>query len=311
MRGLVKLPRNQPCFPYTWHRKFKKEGYVIDFKDTPPEAHSISFKGAAPISAVPKYIFTKQKDYEDFQSELRGKKLEVTFEVRKISSAASSKLGEATDQHLKIWQDFITRECSISFYASAISKPRHKEFPLSMFEQALGFDKRVKEQLNLGFVSTQETKRARTYSRAFSRSPTEASTATNTTCKFHKLILTNRHLTDKIVPRVFSFATEAPSEASSATSISTSRTATGFTQYEGGAGQSERSREPSLKSLAKEMKYLRIEFSDEIGEPSTLSLSLCAHADYNLQNLRGLKKSMRNYITKTCHGHRRTSWTGE
>ncbi|KIN05145.1 hypothetical protein OIDMADRAFT_177451 [Oidiodendron maius Zn] len=241
-RHRIKLPRNQPCFPYTWHRKFKTEGYVIDFKDTPLESHSISFKGAAPISAVPKYIFAKQKDYEDCQSELRGKKLEVTFEVRKISSAASSKLGEATDQHLKIWQDFITRECSISFYASAISKPQHKEFPLSMFQQALGFDKRVKEQLNLSFLSTPETKRARTYSRAFSRSPTEASTATNTT-----------------LPRVFSFATEAPSEASSATSISISRTTTGFTQYEG----AELSKEPSLKSLAKEMKYLRIEFSDE------------------------------------------------
>ena len=268
------MPRNQPCFPYTWHRKFKTEGYVIDFKDTPPEAHSISFKGAAPIAAVPKYVFAKQKDYEDFQSELRGKKLEATFEVRKIASADATKLGEATDQHLKIWQDFITKECSISFYASAIQKPRHKEFPLAMFEPTVGFDKKAKEQLNLSFSQTAEPKRS--HSRAFSRSPTEASTATNTTCEFYELIFMNSHLTNKIVPRVFSFSTEAPSESSYATSISTSRTATGFTQYEGGAGPSERSsKEPSLKSLAKVMKYLRIEFSDEIGEPNLRKWLLC------------------------------------
>lgn len=189
----VKVPRTQSCFPYTWHRRWQNSDgsgpLVIDFKDTTPDAHSISFKGATPIYAVPKYYFTRRKDFEDFQSELRGKRLVGTFEVRKIDSAVSAKYGEATDQHLKIWKDYATKECSISFYASAISKPRDREFPLAMLEQEVGLNKKVKEELRLNFIrGTPETRRSRTVSRAFSRSPSEATTWTDTTCKSRPLL---------------------------------------------------------------------------------------------------------------------------
>lgn len=188
MLWTVKIPRTQSCFPYTWHRKWQKDDahgpFVVDFIDTLPEAHLISFKDARPVAAVPKYIFAKHADFEDFQSELRGKRLKATFEVRKIWSAASTRLGEATDQHLKLWQDYNTKECSVTFYASAIKEPRHREFPLAMFEQELGCDKRAKNQLSLNFTLVLGKKRSRTYSKAFSRSPTETTTYTSTTGKF-------------------------------------------------------------------------------------------------------------------------------
>jgi hypothetical protein len=239
--------------------------------DTASDAHSISFKGATPIWAVPKYIFTKRKDFEDFQSELRGKRLVGTFEVRKIESAVSTKFGEATDQHLKIWKDYATKECSISFYASAISKPRHREFPLAMLEQELGFNKKVKEELRLNFIrGPPEPKRARTVSKAFSRSPSEATTWTDTTGKSGPLIPSSHRLIIDLVSAVFTAQpTEASSSASSITTIN-SRTATGLT-YEQGIPQPERSPTgPSLKSVAREMKFLVVTFSDEIGELSSL-----------------------------------------
>ena len=235
---------------------------MIEFKNTSPEAHSITFKGETAPPAVPKYIFSKQEDFEDFQSELRGKRLEATFDVRKISTASSAKYGDATKQQLKIWHDLIKRECSVSYYASVIKDSHHREFPLVMFEQELGVDKTTNEKLTLNFALLPEPKRARTYSSAFSRSPTEATTATNTTGKPNTLMLVNHYLTDIIATSIFSSSrTEVASRASSIGTSSTSRTTNGM------EGISERSEpEQSLKLLAKSMKYLKIEFWDEAGE---------------------------------------------
>lgn len=190
----VKSSRKEPCFPYTWHRRWQNDhhGLEIGFKGTAPEAHSISFKGAPAISAIPKYIFTEPKDFEDFQSELRGKQLEATFEVRKITCASSSKNGEATDQHLKIWRDHSSQEFSISFYASAIPKPRHMEFPLAMFDQQTVV--KGDDEICINFIGHGEPKRARTFSKAFSRSPTERSTSSATTgeSSYHSFIRPKR-----------------------------------------------------------------------------------------------------------------------
>jgi hypothetical protein len=177
----VKRSRSEPCFPYTWHKRWQKDHNALEigFKGTAPEAHSISFKGAPAISAMPKYIFAERKDFEDFQSELRGKHLEATFDVSQITCASSSKNGEATDQHLKIWRDFSSQEFSISFYASAIPKPRHMEFPLAMFDQQTSSKKEF--EICINFVGHGEPKRARTFSKAFSRSPTERSTSSAST----------------------------------------------------------------------------------------------------------------------------------
>lgn len=177
----VKSPRNEPCFPYTWHRRWRNEHSALEigFKGTAPELHSISINGAPAVSAIPKYIFAEIKDFEDFQSELRGKHLVDTFEVRQIMCASSSRIGEATDQHLKFWKDHNTHEFSISFYASAIPKPRHVEFPIAMFNQQTsskgGFE------ICISFIEHGEPKRARTFSKAFSRSPTERSTSSAST----------------------------------------------------------------------------------------------------------------------------------
>lgn len=136
-----------------------------------------------------------------------------------------------------------------------------------MFEQDLGFDKKAKEQLCLNFALSPEPKRSRTYSRAFSRSPSEATTATNTTSKSNALIFTSYQLIQELVTGIFSSNnTEVASSASSITTT-TSRTTTGLHQFEGSTGQSDRLKpELSLKSLAKDMKYFKIEFTDEIGE---------------------------------------------
>ena len=178
--GTVKISRNQYCFPYTWHRRWQNDHNALEvgFKNTSPELHSVSFKGMQPINAIPKYIFTERQDFEDFQSELRGKRLEDTFEIRQILSASSSKNGEATDQHLKIWRDHVTQECSVSFYTSAAPKPRHVEFQLAMFEQHLGQKGDV--EICMNFMGA-EPKRARTFSKAFSRSPTERTTSSSNT----------------------------------------------------------------------------------------------------------------------------------
>jgi hypothetical protein len=131
------------------------------------------------ISAMPKYIFSKVEDFEDFQSELRGKHLEATFEARQIMHASSSRNGEATDQHLKIWKNHSTHEFSISFYASAIPKPRHVEFPLAMFEQQTSSSGDFEVSIN--FVRHEEPKKARNFSKTFSRSPTERTTSSAST----------------------------------------------------------------------------------------------------------------------------------
>lgn len=307
----VKAPRTQACFPYTWHRKWQKKGFVIDFLDAPPGAHSISFKGETAISAVPKYVFTQQKDSEDFQSELRGKRLEGTFEIRKISSAAvSNRYGEATDQHLKIWQDYSSKECTVSFYASAVSEPGHKEFPLVVFDQELGFDKKMKEEMTLNFVLANEKKHSRAYSKDLSRSPTEATTATNTTGESNALMFMDSRLIHGIVPTIFSSNTEVASSASSMTTVSTSRTASGLYQFDG-AGQSERSKsEKSLRSLAKDMKYIRIEFSDETGERILIHV-VKYHADVELENPRGLSRPLIDYTKKKCRARKTSSKNGE
>lgn len=179
-RHRIRRPSGEACYPYTWHSKWKSRhmDLEISFTGTAPDAHSISFKGAPATIAMPTYLFTESQDFRDFQSEVRGKKLEDTFEVRLISSANAAKNGEATDQHLKIWRDNLSQDCSISFYASAAPKPRHLEFPLNAFDQVLRTDGRL--DLRLNFLAGMEPKRARTFSRPLSRPSTDRSISTAT-----------------------------------------------------------------------------------------------------------------------------------
>lgn len=170
---VVKGSRAQSCFPYTWYRDFQEKEFVIDFKTAAPDAHSISFKGAAPLYGTPKYIFTKKEDFEDFQSELRKKRLEATFDALKVSTSSSSKFPDASKQQLKIWHDVDRHVRSVSYFANSMKVGQHREFPLAMFEQELGFDKSEKAKMTLNFTLAPERKRPRTGSSVLSRSPTE------------------------------------------------------------------------------------------------------------------------------------------
>jgi hypothetical protein len=216
------------------------------------------------INAIPKYIFTKRQDFEDFQSELRGKHLEDTFEIRQILSALSSRNGEATDQHLKIWRDHVTQECSVSFYASAVPKPRHMEFNLALFEQRLGQIGDMEVCIN--FIGA-ESKRARTFSTAFSRSPTErTASSSSTTGKLVRPRLTSLANHQK-VPGVFTRNNTGIASSASSVTTANSRMSVASSQSENGQSQSSRSKsEISIEAQARQMKYLKIEFSDEIGQ---------------------------------------------
>jgi hypothetical protein len=130
----IKLLPNQDFYPYTWHSRWKKH-LEVTFKGGTPDSHSLMIKGCLVSSEIPCYAFTKDMDYREFQGEVRGKNLVDLFEFRQIKTASSSRNGEATDQHLKIWRDRSTRNHSISFYASAAEKPRDLEFPLRILKQ--------------------------------------------------------------------------------------------------------------------------------------------------------------------------------
>lgn len=122
------------------------------------------------FNGTPKYIFTKRQDFNDFQSEVRGKHLEGIFDVRRISSGAWVDNRDATDQQMTIWRDHVTREFSISFYADNLPKPGFIEFPLAVFgEEVEQNGTAVEIQMRL---SKAQSKRARTVSKVFSASPT-------------------------------------------------------------------------------------------------------------------------------------------
>jgi hypothetical protein len=153
----------------------------VTFKGTAPDSHSLMVRGRPAGSEIPCYIFTKEIDYREFQGEVRGKDLVDLFEFRQIKAALSSKNGEATDQHLKIWRDRSTQDYSMSFYASATKEARDLEFPLHVFKQELGSDGL---QVVLDFLATADSKHR--LSRAFSRSPTDRSISSTTTATVSK-----------------------------------------------------------------------------------------------------------------------------
>ncbi|TAQ85276.1 hypothetical protein B7494_g6409 [Chlorociboria aeruginascens] len=253
---------NRCIYPYTWHSRWENDHlpFQVDFIGTTPDCHSVSFKGVAPLTAVPTYIFTREKDFLDFQSEVRGKNLEGTFEIRQICSALS-RSKDATDQHLKLWRDHVTQDFSLSYYASASPKSRHVEFPISMFEPQMkekGKDKRDIE-VTLHFQGTVEPKRSSTFAKAFSRSPTERTERTGTSVS----------TVSTAVPGVFSraqtgIASSASSimTAGSQMSVSSSTLDTSMSQTTGFLPSSS-SKLETLESRAKAMRYLKIEFSDE------------------------------------------------
>lgn len=237
----VSLPSNQPCFPFTWHQRWKDHDPLeVTFKGTAPECHSIVFKGQSVGPGVPRYIFTTQKDYIDFQSQVRGKELVCSVDFRQLKTATSAKLGEATDQQLTIWRDYITQEHSISFYASAAEKPQHVEFPVAMFNQDL--KSADDEHVELDFTVVAETKGR--LSKAFSRSPTERSTSSTSG------------------PSIFSRTQTGMTVTTAATTVTESQMSVASFNSASSNGERRKNSLPTIESRAKHMKYLSIEFSD-------------------------------------------------
>lgn len=200
------------------------------------------FKGQLYGAVVPRYKFSVPKDYIEFQSQVRGKDLISYFDIRQIKGATKHR--QATDQHLKIWRDRLTLEHSISFYASATEKPTDLEFPISMFNQDTksGIDD---SDIDLDFVPAAHSSSKRKMSRAFSRSPTERSAGSTSG------------------PSVFS-RTQTGLTSSTAATVLDSRMS--VASFGSDSSQPERwnSKAPltPLELLAKNLKYLKIEFSD-------------------------------------------------
>lgn len=248
-RHRIRLPAEDPCYPYTWHSNFQKGStFKVNFKEAPVKSHKISRNGGEQmhVSLIPIYWFNDIRDYEDFQAQVRGKLLEGRFDVGTVRSAASSKkLPDATDQHLKIWKDCLTKECSLSYYASNSEKPQHLEFPLKMFQSETIVTE--KGDLRLNFTTATPPKK-RAFSKAFSKSPTESSVASTATAS----------------PEIFSRAnTGLASGASSFTTAPPSRrSVASFQSDNSGQTTGPDSKESALESQAKKMKYLDFEFTE-------------------------------------------------
>jgi hypothetical protein len=97
-------------------------------------------QGSTTYTGDPTYTFFSDADCKSFQDSIRGKLLVHTWDVDKIAFRTSDQLGEATDQHLKIWREFDGGQLSISFFANNPSDNkgrRHREFLLSRLDLTL------------------------------------------------------------------------------------------------------------------------------------------------------------------------------
>jgi hypothetical protein len=115
--------------------------------------HSFFFKGKPEElgSTIPRYVFSNIADFTDFQSAVRNKFFLGAFAINKISSETSRRNGDATYQHLKIWRDKETRQCSLSFYGNSLEKARDLEFPFKYIKKEPEKTKRNEEELILRF----------------------------------------------------------------------------------------------------------------------------------------------------------------
>lgn len=100
-------------------------------------SHSLYFKGKPQDlgTTIPRYVFANIADFTDFQSAVRNKFFLGAFAVNKISSETSRRNGDATYQHLKIWRDKETGQCSLSFYGNSLEKARDLDFPFKYIKR--------------------------------------------------------------------------------------------------------------------------------------------------------------------------------
>ncbi|OBT70503.1 hypothetical protein VE03_00180 [Pseudogymnoascus sp. 23342-1-I1] len=271
LRHRIKLSPKQHCFPYTWNSG-NHPALEVTFKGIPEGNHFMHFKGK-PVdlgSAIPRYVFSNLTDFTDFQSAVRNKFFLGAFAINKIASETSGKYGDATDQHLKIWRDKDTRQCSISFYGSSLKRARDLEFPLKCIKKEPEKTKRSEELIfrfdplpwNQMRIASPSLTRVR---------PSAASESEYTTARHNTFSTVNTVSTDRTTSTgLFNFSRQhtAASVATAATSIATitpSSRAPSFGSQNSDSGHSITSDRPttsSLEELTKKMKFLKITFRD-------------------------------------------------
>jgi hypothetical protein len=209
-------------------------------------------------------VFTKHEDYMEFQSQVRGKELIGYYNFNKIGTSSQT---EATDQHLKIWKNRITQDHSISFYASLAKSAIDQEFPISMLKHDVKSEDDM--TVRLDFVIVEESK-GRLFKK-HSRSSTGRSVGSSVSSsgKYQLLwISCMPTLTDvEIAPSVFS-QPPMPRHQMTMTTVTDSRMSVISTGSETSQTQTDGSKSglSPLETLAKKMKYVDIEFSDEDGQ---------------------------------------------
>ena len=121
--------------PYTKHTSLN-EPFTVSFL----QAHTVTLERDNVASETetgdPSYVFENREDCFDFQTAVRGKRLVQQWETDRIESRASEP-HETFREHVKIWQDFISKQHSLSFYAnnsSRASGSSQLEFPLVWFQ---------------------------------------------------------------------------------------------------------------------------------------------------------------------------------
>ncbi|KFY48188.1 hypothetical protein V496_10315, partial [Pseudogymnoascus sp. VKM F-4515 (FW-2607)] len=267
LKHRIKLNPKQNCFPYTWNSG-NHPALEVTFKGIPEGNHSMHFKGK-PVdlgSSIPRYIFTNIADFTDFQSAVRNKFFLGAFAINKISSETSGKFGDATDQHLKIWRDKETRQCSISFYGSALRRARDLEFPFKYIKKEPEKTKRS-EELILRFDPLPWSQLRNTPPSLMRGHPTP-SESEYTTSRHNTFSTVNTVSTDRTTSTgLFNFSRQptVTSIATAATTITPSSRAPSFGSQNSDSGHSITSERPttsSLEELTKKMKFLKITFSD-------------------------------------------------
>ena len=135
------VPAGQLPHPFTKHSSLKKPLEVSFLQSHEVKLNGVSYK------SDPHYTFTNSEDCNRFQSSFRGKELLHIFEVDKIAFKSSSSSGEASDQHLKMWNHHNGR--SLAFYTNMAKHPSHVELALECFEQQAEVRKEMAVRLKL------------------------------------------------------------------------------------------------------------------------------------------------------------------
>ncbi|KFY48316.1 hypothetical protein V495_01446 [Pseudogymnoascus sp. VKM F-4514 (FW-929)] len=269
----IKLGPTQRCYPYTWNSG-NHSALEVTFKGIPESNHTLYFKGKQVDleSNIPRYVFSNIADFTDFQSAVRNKHFLGAFAINKITSEKSSKIGDATYQHLKIWRDKETRQCSLSFYGSSLKRPRDLEFPFKYIKKEPESTKR-NDELILRFDPlswSQLLASSPSVSRGHNKAPSESEYTSSRHNTFSTVNTVSTDRTASTATSFFNFSRQptAGSVATAATSVATitsSSRAPSFGSQNSDSGHSVTSDRPTttpLEDLTRKMKFLKISFPD-------------------------------------------------